>query len=265
MTKYRIGLLAFPAVTQLDLTGPLQVFSGLPGAPGPRAVENARPDQDPWRADADTRHDAVRLSRAGCDLRAGRLRRYGSDGRPGRYCPFCVSRRAEATFCRIDLHWIAGAGGRRDCCVARRRRHIGRGLDLLAPFGVIQPRAVSCATGMYSPVAASRRGLILPLTMVAELAGRDAGGGHPAWDRIRPCPAVRCWQPRQPLGPNWLVAVQARMTATRAEREARVREGSGCIGSSENALRRIVARAGNALATGGGRCTQRCSSQEAAT
>ncbi|HEX2940735.1 MAG TPA: DJ-1/PfpI family protein, partial [Rhodopila sp.] len=32
MTQFCIGLLAFPAMTQLDLTGPLQVFSNLPGA-----------------------------------------------------------------------------------------------------------------------------------------------------------------------------------------------------------------------------------------
>ena len=28
----QIGLLVFPKVTQLDLTGPLQVFSSVPGA-----------------------------------------------------------------------------------------------------------------------------------------------------------------------------------------------------------------------------------------
>ncbi len=32
MTPIQIGLLLFPKVTQLDLTGPLQVFSRLPGA-----------------------------------------------------------------------------------------------------------------------------------------------------------------------------------------------------------------------------------------
>jgi cyclohexyl-isocyanide hydratase len=32
MSQYTIGLLAFPAMTQLDLTGPLQVFANLPGA-----------------------------------------------------------------------------------------------------------------------------------------------------------------------------------------------------------------------------------------
>src|SRR5579883_1728748 len=30
--SFRIGLLVFPNVTQLDFTGPLQVFSSLPGA-----------------------------------------------------------------------------------------------------------------------------------------------------------------------------------------------------------------------------------------
>src|ERR1700750_1738547 len=31
-TPLQIGLLVFPKVTQLDLTGPLQVFSSVPGA-----------------------------------------------------------------------------------------------------------------------------------------------------------------------------------------------------------------------------------------
>ena len=31
-TPLRIGLLVFPKVTQLDFTGPLQVFSSIPGA-----------------------------------------------------------------------------------------------------------------------------------------------------------------------------------------------------------------------------------------
>src|SRR6476659_7385345 len=31
-TPLQIGLLLFPKVTQLDFTGPLQVFAGLPGA-----------------------------------------------------------------------------------------------------------------------------------------------------------------------------------------------------------------------------------------
>src|SRR3954463_13643165 len=32
MSALQIGLLVFPKVTQLDLTGPLQVFTALPGA-----------------------------------------------------------------------------------------------------------------------------------------------------------------------------------------------------------------------------------------
>ena len=32
LTPLQIGLVLFPSVTQLDFTGPLQVFSSLPGA-----------------------------------------------------------------------------------------------------------------------------------------------------------------------------------------------------------------------------------------
>ena len=51
MIRYRIGLLAFPAMTQLDLTGPLQVFANLPGAEVHVLWKTRNPIPDPWRPD----------------------------------------------------------------------------------------------------------------------------------------------------------------------------------------------------------------------
>src|ERR1700736_3029518 len=39
----QIGLVVFPKVTQLDMTGPLQVFSRLPGAKQPLIWKRTRP------------------------------------------------------------------------------------------------------------------------------------------------------------------------------------------------------------------------------
>ena len=39
MTTTRIGLLLFPRLTQLDLTGPFEVFAKMPGATGASGVE----------------------------------------------------------------------------------------------------------------------------------------------------------------------------------------------------------------------------------
>lgn len=80
MTPIHIGLLAFPAMTQLDMTGPLQVFSALPGATVHVIWKTQEPIQTQGGPAADPRHDDSRMSQAGRDLRARRSRRAGPDG-----------------------------------------------------------------------------------------------------------------------------------------------------------------------------------------
>jgi hypothetical protein len=58
----QIGLLVFPNVTQLDLTGPVQVFAGVPGAKLHLVWEAHRASPKRFRADADTDHYLRRLS-----------------------------------------------------------------------------------------------------------------------------------------------------------------------------------------------------------
>ena len=66
----------FPKVTQLDMTGPLQVFSSLPGAKVHLIWKRIEPVAERLRADADAHHDLCGLPAARRDLRP---RRRGTD------------------------------------------------------------------------------------------------------------------------------------------------------------------------------------------
>ena len=70
----QIGLVIFPKVTQLDLTGPLQVFSSVPGAKVHLIWKRIEPVAERFRADADADHHLRRLPAARRDLRARRRR-----------------------------------------------------------------------------------------------------------------------------------------------------------------------------------------------
>ena len=52
----QIGLVIFPKVTQLDLTGPVQVFSSVPGAKVHLIWKRIEPVPSNSRADADADH-----------------------------------------------------------------------------------------------------------------------------------------------------------------------------------------------------------------
>ena len=70
----QIGILLFPKVTQLDFTGPLQVFSSVPGAKIHLIWKRIEPVAERFRDDADADHDVCRLPAARRDLRARRRR-----------------------------------------------------------------------------------------------------------------------------------------------------------------------------------------------
>ena len=80
MPTLRIGMLLFPRMTQLDLTGPFEVFSRVPDA----QVLLLSKTLEPIEADTGLRHAALRhaarLPAARCHLRARRTGRQRADG-----------------------------------------------------------------------------------------------------------------------------------------------------------------------------------------
>ena len=63
-TPLQIGLVIFPKVTQLDMTGPLQVFAQVPGAKLHLIWKRIEPVAERLRDDADAHDDICGLPAA---------------------------------------------------------------------------------------------------------------------------------------------------------------------------------------------------------
>ena len=153
MTQYRIGLLAFPAMTQLDMTGPLQVFANLPGADVRVIWKTLDPiqTQGGLRLLPDTTLDDCPKLDVICV--------------PGGYgvmelmadpvvLSFLRAQGGRGDLCRIDLHRITGAG--RGRVAARTQGDHALGLDRSA--GAVRRRSDQGPCGARRQVLHRRRG-----------------------------------------------------------------------------------------------------------
>ena len=153
-TPLQIGLVLFPRVTQLDFTGPLQVFSSLPGAQGASDLEADRAGHERFRAGADADHDLCGLPAARRHLRARRVRhrrhgqRRGDAGLPaqaGRW----------RKIHHLGLHGIAGARRRRPAQGLSRGDALDGDGFSVSRSARSRPRRASASTATASPAAAS--------------------------------------------------------------------------------------------------------------
>jgi cyclohexyl-isocyanide hydratase len=219
MTQYRIGLLAFPAMTQLDLTGPLQVFSSLPGAD----VRVLWKTLDPIQT-----HGGLRLlpdtTLADCpDLDVICIP--GGSGvldlmDDPEVLSFLRIQAEHATFvgsiCTGSL--VLGAAG---LLRGKKATTHWAWTDLLVPLGAIPTKGRVVRDGKFMTGGGVTAGIDFALTMVAELAGRDAAESIQLSIEYAPAPPFDSGSP-DTARPEILAAVRAKMTATRVEREAQV-------------------------------------------
>ncbi len=219
MTQCRIGLLAFPAMTQLDMTGPLQVFASMPGADvrviwktldpiqtqgGLRLVPDTTLDDCP-KLDVicvpggtgvlDLMDDAVVLSF---------LRRQAEEAR------------YVGSICTGSL--VLGAAG---LLRGRKATTHWAWTDLLVPFGAVPTQGRVVRDGKYFTGGGVTAGIDFALTMVAEIAGREVAEAIQLGIEYAPAPPFDAGSP-DTARPELVAAVRARMTALRAEREVRV-------------------------------------------
>jgi cyclohexyl-isocyanide hydratase len=219
MTQYRIGLLAFPAMTQLDLTGPLQVFSSLPGAD----VRVLWKTLDPIQT-----HGGLRLlpdtTLADCpDLDV--ICVPGGSGvldlmDDPEVLSFLRIQAEHATFvgsiCTGSL--VLGAAG---LLRGKKATTHWAWTDLLVPLGAIPTKGRVVRDGKFMTGGGVTAGIDFALTMVAELAGRDAAESIQLSIEYAPAPPFDSGSP-DTARPEILAAVRAKMTATRVQREAQV-------------------------------------------
>ncbi len=122
----RIGMLIFPRLTQLDMTGPYEVLARLPNTKVDLVAQDARAGDDrPRHADRADR-DLCRLPAARPRHGAGRARPAGPDGgRGGAGVPAQAGGGREIR--HLGLHRLAGARRRRPA--QGQARHLPLGGD----------------------------------------------------------------------------------------------------------------------------------------
>jgi cyclohexyl-isocyanide hydratase len=219
MTTYRIGLLAFPAMTQLDLTGPLQVFAGLPNA----EVHVLGKTLDPIRTHGGLTliPDTTLADCSGLDVicvpgGAGVLDLMDDEV----VLSFLRTQAETATFvgsiCTGAL--VLGAAG---LLRGKKATTHWAWTDLLAPLGAIPTAGRVVRDGKLMTGGGVTAGIDFALTMVSEIAGRDVAESIQLGMEYAPAPPFDSGSP-DTARPEILAAVRERMTSTRVQREAMV-------------------------------------------
>jgi cyclohexyl-isocyanide hydratase len=220
MTTFRIGLLAFPRMTQLDLTGPLQVFTNLPGAD----VRLLWKTLDPVEAAGGFRMlpdttlaDCPKLDVICIPGGAGVMELMEDP----EILDFIRTQAAEAQFvgsiCTGSLV-LAAAGLLR----GKKATTHWAWMDLLAPLGAIPTKGRVVRDGKFLSGGGVTAGIDFALTMVAELAGQAVAEGIQLGIEYAPAPPFNAGSPdTAPAGV--LATVLDRMNGTRIEREALVK------------------------------------------
>jgi len=227
MTQFRIGLLAFPAMTQLDLTGPLQVFASLPGA----EVRVIWKTLDPIQT-----HGGLRLIPDTILAECPMLDVICVPGGSGvldlmddpEVLSFLRQQAEQARFvgsiCTGAL--VLGAAG---LLRGRRATTHWAWTDLLIPLGAIPTEGRVVRDGKFMTGGGVTAGIDFALTMVAELAGRDVAESIQLGIEYAPAPPFDSGSP-ETARPEILAAVRERMSATRVQREAVVAKVAAAVG-----------------------------------
>jgi len=220
MPTFRIGLLAFPAMTQLDLTGPLQVFSGLPGADVRVIWKTIEPIQT---------HGGLLLLPDTTMAECPRLDVICVPGGAGvldlmddpEVLEFLRARAREARFtssiCTGAL--VLGAAG---LLIGKKATTHWAWTDLLVLFGAIPTPGRVVRDGTIFSGGGVTAGIDFALTMVAELAGQDAAETIQLGLEYAPAPPFAAGHP-DTARPELVAAARSRMEAVRVQREARVK------------------------------------------
>jgi cyclohexyl-isocyanide hydratase len=227
MTQYRIGLLAFPAMTQLDLTGPLQVFASLPGA----EVHVLWKTLDPIRA-----HGGLTLIP---DTTLADCPALDVICVPGGYgvldlmddqevLSFLRTQAEHAKFvgsiCTGSL--VLGAAG---LLRGKKATTHWSWTDLLTPFGAIPTKGRVVRDGKLMTGGGVTAGIDFALTMVAELAGQDVAESIQLGIEYAPAPPFNAGSP-DTARPELVAAVWERTAGVRLQREARVAKAAAALG-----------------------------------
>jgi cyclohexyl-isocyanide hydratase len=227
VTRTRIGLLAFPGLTQLDLSGPAQVFANLPGV----ELMVIAKTRDPIKADGgltlipDVTMEACPPLDVICVPGGYGVQALMEDPE---VLSFLRTQAEQARYvgsiCTGSLV-LAAAGLLRG---RKATTHWGW-TDLLPAFGAIPTPGRVVRDGKYFTGGGVTAGIDFALTMVAELAGQDVAERIQLGIEYAPAPPFNAGSP-DTARPELVAAVRARMEATRQTREAVTTRAAAALG-----------------------------------
>ena len=223
----RIGLLAFPDMTQLDLTGPLQVLSAMPGAEVRVIWKTLEPIQThgglrlvPDTVMADCPRLDVIIVPGGAGVAALML--------DPDVLAFLRTQAETARFvgsvCTGAL--VLGAAG---LLRGKQATTHWAWTDLLVPFGAVPTAGRVVRDGNTFTGGGVTAGIDFALTMVAEIAGRGTAETIQLGIEYAPAPPFDSGHP-DTARPDLVAAARTAQAATRVKREAVVAEAAARLG-----------------------------------
>ena len=224
--EFHIGLLLFPGVTQLDLTGPYEVLTRMPGA----VVHVAAKSASPVRSGA-----GLQLVPTTTFADCPPLDLLCVPGGPG-VADILVDRetldfvrrsaagaRYVTSVCTGSL--ILGAAGLLD---GRRATTHWTSLELLRPFGALPQEERVVVDGNVITGGGVTAGIDFGLRVVAEVAGRAAAEAIQLGVEYDPEPPFACGSPRS-APPELVARVTAAVEARQAYHAKRVAEAAAAL------------------------------------
>ena len=216
MPPIRIGLLLFPRMTQLDLTGPFEIFAKLPNAEVLLLWKTLQP------VEAET---GLRMLPHATLHDCPSLDVVCVPGGPGvnalmEDAEVLTWLRAQATTARYVSSVCTGALvlGAAGLLRGKRATSHWASRDLLAAFGAVPTAGRVVRDGNLFTGGGVTAGIDFALTMVAELAGPDVAQGIQLQIEYAPAPPFDAGTPES-APPAVLAAVSARGAAMRGERK----------------------------------------------
>ena len=192
-TPLQIGLLVFPKVTQLDFTGPLQVFSGLPGATVHliwKRIEPVPTDSVMVLTPTMTFADCPQLDVICVPGGAGTNDMVGDEGMLAFLRKQAEGAKYVTSVCTGSL--VLGAAG---LLKGYRATTHWSAIDFLAPFGAIPTKARVCVDRNRFTGGGVTAGIDFALTLVSEIAGRKTAEAIQLGLEYNPAPPFNSGSP----------------------------------------------------------------------
>lgn len=225
----RIGFLVFPDITQLDMTGPHEVFARLPGA----TIDL------PWKTTAPvTAHGGLRLTPTVTLDACPQLDLVCVPGGPGVNAlmndePVLAFLRRQAQGARYVTSVCTGALvlGAAGLLKGRRATTHWMSLDMLALFGATPVSERTVVDGNVITGGGVTAGIDFALHIVAEVAGEDVAKSIQLSIEYNPMPPFPAGSPAG-AGATITAAQRAQGAAGQARRLAAAREAAARLGTA---------------------------------